>query len=269
MPQDGGAGVLSDDIKIDILAYIMQVSGIPAGEGELKLDPKELEGIKIARKTVADGVYSGEQAVRGKAAFTKEGCPSCHQIDLSGNRAPALKGNEFLTHWENGAVNSLFAKIRDTMPPNGPQDVTPETKIDIVSYLLESNGFPAGRAELKPDSGLLENVDIIRRGGGAGVPNFSLVQAVGCLTPGPKSSWLLKRSSEPVVTRDEEPTPQLITAAQAKPLGAQDLLLVSAAGFQPASQAGKKVEVRGLLYRDGGETRINLTSLQAVGQTCN
>jgi hypothetical protein len=155
------------------------------------------------------------------------------------------------------------------MPPNGPQEVSPETKIDIISYLLQSNGFPAGRAELVADGAVLDGVDIVRAGVRAGVPNFALVQVVGCLASGPKNAWRLTKASDPIATRDEEPTPALLSAAQTKALGTQDVQLVSAAAFQPASHAGQKVEARGLLYRDAGETRINLTSLQSVNQTCN
>jgi mono/diheme cytochrome c family protein len=268
MPQDG-PGLVTDELKIDVLAYMMQVSGIPAGSEPLTLDVKALDSIKIARKTVVDGVYTSAQAERGKAAFLKEGCGGCHQIDLSGNRAPALMGEEFVSRWQNGPVQALFAKVRETMPPNGPQETAPETKIDIISYLLQANGFPAGRTELVADAAVLDNVDIVRGGVRAGIPNFALVQVVGCLASAPRNGWSLSRASEPVATREEESTPASLTAAQSKPLGTQDVHLVSAAGFKPASNAGKKVEARGLLYRDGGETRINLTSLQPLSQSCS
>ena len=44
-----------DAIKIDILAYLLQVNGFPSGKEELQLDSKELEDIQIVQK--------GEQAV--------------------------------------------------------------------------------------------------------------------------------------------------------------------------------------------------------------
>jgi mono/diheme cytochrome c family protein len=268
MPRDGGAGVVSDEVKIDILAYILQRNEIPSGKDELKLDQSALEGIKIAKKGVWDGVYTAAQADRGKANFLTGRCGGCHQLDLSGDRGPTLKGDTFLAHWENGPVNSLFKKISETMPPNGPNETTDDAKIDIVAYLLQSNGFPAGPSELKLDAELLDRIEIVKKGLTATAPNFSLVQVVGCLSPAPKNGWVLTSTSEPVVTKDEQPTASGLKTAQTRPLGSETFLLVSVTPFKPEDHKGQKVEARGLLYRDPTDARLNLTSLQAVGSSC-
>ena len=206
MPRDGGAAVVSDEVKIDILAYILQRNEIPAGKEELKLDMSALEGIKISKKGVWDGVYTAAQADRGKAGFLTGRCGGCHQLDLSGDRGPTLKGDAFLSHWENGPVGTLFRKISETMPPNDPNETTDEAKIDIVAYLLQSNGFPAASTELKLDPEALDRIEIVRKGLVATAPNFALVQVVGCLSHGSNNAWVLNRTSEPVVTKDEAPT---------------------------------------------------------------
>ena len=82
MPRDGGAATVSDEAKVDILAYILSRNDIPAGKDELKLDQNLLEGIKIVRRGVLDGVYTAAQADRGKANFLTGRCAGCHQIDL-------------------------------------------------------------------------------------------------------------------------------------------------------------------------------------------
>jgi mono/diheme cytochrome c family protein len=268
MPRDGGAGVVSDEIKVDILAYILQRNEVPPGKEDLKLDLSALEGIKIARKGVWDGVYTTAQADRGKANFLTGRCGGCHQLDLSGDRGPTLKGDGFLSHWENGPVNSLFKKISETMPPNSPNETTDEAKIDIVAFLLQSNGFPAGPAELKLDAEALDRIEIVRRGLVATAPNFALVQVVGCLAQGEKNRWVLTNTSEPLVTKDEQPTASGLKAAEARPLGSQTFQLVSVTPFKPEAQKGHKVEARGLLYRDPTDARLNLTSLQMIGPSC-
>ena len=182
MPRDGGAGVVSDEVKVDILAYILSRNDVPAGAEELKLAANALEAIKITKKGVLDGVYTAAQAERGKSNFLSGRCGGCHQLDLSGDRGPALKGDGFLSHWENGSVNALFKKISETMPPNGPNETTDEAKIDIIAFLLQSNGFPVGKTELKLDADALEAIEIVRKGVTAAAPNFALVQVVGCLT---------------------------------------------------------------------------------------
>jgi mono/diheme cytochrome c family protein len=268
MPRDGGAGVVSDEVKVDILAYIMSRSDVPAGADELKLNMTALEGIKITKKGVLDGVYTAAQAERGKSNFLSGRCGGCHQLDLSGDRGPTLKGDGFLSHWENGSVNALFKKISETMPPNGPNETTDEAKVDIVAFLLQSNGFPAGKAELRLDADALEAIEIARKGTTAAAPNFSLVQIVGCLTPGPNNRWTLTRTTDPVATRQEQPTAAVLKDAGAKPLGSQTFQLVSATPFKPEAHKGEKVEARGLLYKDARDSMINLTSLQTVGAGC-
>src|SRR4051812_4278858 len=92
MPRDGGAGVVSDEIKVDILAYILSRNDVPTGKDELQLNMSALESIKITKKGVMDGVYTTAQAERGKSNFLSGRCGGCHQLDLSGDRGPALKG---------------------------------------------------------------------------------------------------------------------------------------------------------------------------------
>jgi mono/diheme cytochrome c family protein len=268
MPRDGGASVVSDAVKADILAYIMSVSGMPAGNDELKNDMKLLEGIKIAKKTTWDGVFTTAQAERGKQNFLAGRCGGCHKLDLTGDRGPALKGDDFLAHWENGSLVTLFDKIRETMPPNGANEVTDDAKVDIVAYLLQQNGYPAGKSELRTEADSLGIIDLIRKGQANSVPNFALVQVVGCLSQSANNTWTLTKTSEPVVTRDEEPTATTLRTAEAKALGSETFTLVSVTPFKPETHAGQKMEARGLLYRDEKDARLNLTSLATVKSSC-
>jgi len=100
-------------------------------------------------RTVADGVYTDAQAERGLASY-KSACLECHGADLTGDGfAPALAGPEFLGNWTDLSVGDLFERIRISMPPSGPAGIKPEDKIDIVSYMLKYNKFPAGTTELE------------------------------------------------------------------------------------------------------------------------
>jgi mono/diheme cytochrome c family protein len=267
MPQDGPS-LVEDAQKADILAYIMSVNGMPAGSDELKADARELELIKIAKKTTWDGVFSESQAARGKENFLTGRCGGCHKLDLTGDRGPALKGDDFLAHWENGSVVTLFDKIRETMPPNAPNETTDDAKVDIVAYLLQQNGYPAGKSELRADADSLGIIDLVRKGQASTIPNFSLVQVVGCLTQGSNNAWMLTRTSEPALTRDEEPSAAAVRTAQGKALGSQTFQLVSVVPFKPEGHKGQKVEARGLLYRDQNDARLNLTSLQTLSTSC-
>ena len=90
-----------------------------------------------------DGVFTVAQAERGKSALQQNGCNGCHGAELEGARGPSLKGDRFITVWENGGLDKLFSKIRDTMPPLNAEQVPINTKVDIIGYLLQVNGFPS------------------------------------------------------------------------------------------------------------------------------
>jgi mono/diheme cytochrome c family protein len=267
MPE-GGPGTVKDDVKIDILSYILQQNGFPSGTEELKSDPPALEDIVLSRKGIWDGVFTKAQAERGKAALLQNGCNGCHGPELAGDRGPALKGERFITEWENGSVNRLFLKIRETMPPLNAQQVPPEDKLDIVAYLLEVNGFPAGSTTLRMDD--IEALQIVKQDGAAAGPaNFLLVRAIGCLTRSPDKKWILTSATDPTATKEESATPATLVESRTNLLGSRTLELISvSAAFSPESQQNHKVEVRGLLYRDAAHTELNLTSLDMLDSTC-
>lgn len=220
-----------------------------------------------------DGAFTAAQADRGEKSFLEGPCAGCHQRDLSGDPArngPPLKGDNFFAHYENGSVNDLFVKIRDTMPPNANAALTEEAKLDVVAFLLRANGFPAGKEELKMEQESLENIRMVRKGAAArGVPNFALVQVVGCLTQTPDNSWRLTNTSDPRSTKEETPTAAALKEAEAQALGTETFGLISVSrGFAAPSHKGHKVEARGLLYRSPTERFLNLTSLQMVSASC-
>jgi hypothetical protein len=209
---------------------------------------------------VWDGVFTTAQAERGRIAY-ETSCVNCHNKDLAGSvRAPALRGDKFMLSWQNGSVNNLYSKIRFSMPATYPETVSDDVKLDIVTYLLQANGFPTGSAELKMEADRLEAIQIVKKGN-TELPNFVLVQAVGCLTKVNKG-WNLTDASEPIGTKEDSPM-------SASKLGTQTFLLVSAAAFQPESHAGETIAVKGLLYREPGESRLNLTSLQTISPGCS
>jgi S-disulfanyl-L-cysteine oxidoreductase SoxD len=213
--------------------------------------------------SIWQGVYTAAQAERGKGVFSTA-CVRCHGADLSGTTAPSLKGDRFMNAWGGETLTRLFEKIRDTMPPNFGTILGDATKLDIVTYILQSNGYPAGAKELSLGTELAA-IQILRQGEQATVQNFTLVRAVGCLVRGDDNAWLLRRSSEPVVTTENAPGPDALAAAAARPLGSGSFVLVSVSAFEPEAHRGQKMEARGLIYQEPGESLLTLTSLQSLG----
>jgi mono/diheme cytochrome c family protein len=216
------------------------------------------------------GVFTAAQADRGKAAYIGN-CQSCHHVDLAGNGAgiPPLKGQAFISNW-TGSANRLFGKIRDTMPANFPESINEGVKADVIAYLLQQNGFPAGATELPPDDKVFEDIQIVGKNGSGEAPNFSIVRVVGCLAQGGGNAWTLVKTSNPVFSKDGAPTETDLKEAAAQKLGTQTYVLVSVSKrYEPASHVGQKVAARGLIYRDGADQRLNLTALQTVGGSCD
>ena len=215
-----------------------------------------------------EGVYAQAQAERAKTQFTAV-CRRCHNDDLGGSdRGPSLRGERFMSNWETQGLNSLFAKIRDTMPPDSPSSLPEDKYLELVALILQANGFPSGAENLNPDT--LDGIIIVRKAGEGPreVPNFRLVQVVGCLAQGPNDAWMLTNTSEPVVATDQAPTPSALAEAAGRPLGSQTFRLLSVSSFNPEAHRGQKMQARGLIYRSPDKDRINLISLEMVGQRC-
>jgi mono/diheme cytochrome c family protein len=111
-----------------------------------------------ASRSIWDGVYSDEQAARGKKAYNAQ-CARCHgEALLGGEGSPALVDQEFLEKWNEKPLGSLVERTRKTMPSDGPGRLSRRVCTDIVTYLLSANGFPAGKAELEPDPALQDEI---------------------------------------------------------------------------------------------------------------
>jgi len=215
-------------------------------------------------------VYTSAQAERGKDLFVNN-CGNCHGVDFKGafERAPALTGEVFFKNWEGRNVGNLFAKIKQDMPKNNRAGtLTDAINLDIVAAILQVNAYPAGDKEL--NLAALEAVPLAAGGIAtkATLPNFAVVETVGCLTRAADNRWTLNNASEPVASKDQPLTSQEVTAAGAKALGTGSYELISVMPFKPEQEDGRKMAARGLLYRTSSASRLDVTSFQRVADNC-
>jgi cytochrome c5 len=218
-------------------------------------------------KTVWDGVYVESQAMQGKNSFAAN-CSECHGDQLTGIEGPGLKGEPFMSHWGGERLNALFGHMK-TMPPDG-EKLSEDAYLAILSYILEENGFPAGTGELKTN--MLASIRITEKDG-SGVPNFALVQVVGCLAQGADKAWILTNAHDPIRTRNpEKPTAEGLKAAAARPPGTQTFKLLSpesfTSGFRIDSYKGHKMQAKGLLIRTPNDVSLNVTWLETIASSC-
>ena len=218
--------------------------------------------------SIWDGVYTAAQAERGKATFDVS-CSRCHNADLSGSeRGPTLTGEKFLGNWLDASLEPLFSFIRDSMPQGSANIVSDDSKADILAYILQRNSFPPGKTELTANTARLDTMQILRKGTAPGLQNLSFVQVVGCLEPGPGNRWVLTHALARPGTRERTVSAAELERARTRALGEDTYTLVSAAPFAPDSRRGHKVAAKGLLYRQPGDYRVNVTALETLANSC-
>ena len=98
--------------------------------------------------TTNDGVYTTEQAAKGKALYA-EVCETCHQ-------AAKFAGAEFNRAYAERPLSEILASMAE-MPPDNPGSLTAEQFATLIAYFLEMNQYPAGSTPLGGE------VDALRR----------------------------------------------------------------------------------------------------------
>ena len=111
-------------------------------------------------KTTKDAVYTDAQATRGEGMYGQQ-CASCHAADLTGSGAPPLAGKDFISNWNGMSVDDLVEKIATSMPSGAPGSLSRIQATDLVAFLLKSNNFPAGSAELDSDAATIKTIAIV------------------------------------------------------------------------------------------------------------
>jgi S-disulfanyl-L-cysteine oxidoreductase SoxD len=153
-----------------------------------------------SNKTVWDGVFSEDQARWGRASHNAS-CASCHRDDLTGYEG-ALKGQKFVDRWREDALESLYSNIKRSMPRNAPGSLETATYLDIVAYILQQNGFPAGVSDLSP--GNLKSIQVTGKNGTESLPIGALVQVYGCIRENPANAWTLAGATKVIRTRNPD-----------------------------------------------------------------
>jgi cytochrome c len=164
--------VLSDPAKsttVAVALMIIAAAGI-GGRARAAQTP--------GQRSVMDGVYTTDQAARGRAQYKKR-CVLCHLDNGQGHaavpvipgesleregdaEAPAIAGEPFQKKWNGRTVWELYGTMASTMPVGSPKTLSPQEYADLLAFLFELNKFPAGQSELTPAREQLESITIGR-----------------------------------------------------------------------------------------------------------
>ena len=224
-------------------------------------------------KTVWDGAYNAEQAARGQAAY-RQGCLSCHGEDfqgVAGTNAAVLIGDRFLERWREDDLGELFRFLQISMPSRAASTMTDAAKLDVLAFLLQVNQFPAGASELAAEN--LGKTQLTGKDGPKPLPNGTIVRAVGCLSQ-IGGTWILERAAQPPRAHNPDDTsPDELKSSESRPLGDLTFRLpgldFAIPGVKPRDLRNHKVQIKGTVYRQSGNDRINARSLASLATTCN
>ena len=108
------------------------------------------------QKTTNDGIYSKAQADAAKPQFDKL-CAECHAFTVAAKKQEKdlpLGDEPFLKKWEGRGLEELATVIVTTMPNDGSAVVSDEETLNLLAYILQRNGYPAGAAPLTRESAI-------------------------------------------------------------------------------------------------------------------
>ena len=143
----------------------------------------------------AEGVYTAAQAAAGRAVY-EQACARCHQSNLQGSfEAPPLAGESFLRFWGELSPRDLYERTSSSMPPD-EDALADEAYVDVVAYLLQANGAPAGDSPLTATTAVA--IGTVASGEAAAVQAAAAPPAGSGLPP--TASGLAQSAPEPGVT---------------------------------------------------------------------
>jgi mono/diheme cytochrome c family protein len=93
------------------------------------------------------GWYTTTQAANGAKGYQKN-CATCHGAKLQGGIGPALIGRQFWLNYAGKKASTLWSDVHTTMPMSAPGSVSAKRSVDIMAFLLQKNGVPAGNTPL-------------------------------------------------------------------------------------------------------------------------
>jgi S-disulfanyl-L-cysteine oxidoreductase SoxD len=163
---DVESGVYTLDVTVShfhIYNWRVLVEDAEAAAGERSSSDAAIVGVADGAPampvSILDGVFSAAQAARGAAAYRVH-CSGCHGDDLVSVDvyAPDLVGPAFASRWVDRTLAERLERIRTTMPLNRGGSLEDETYLDLIVFILQTNGYPSGEEELELDPDLLERI---------------------------------------------------------------------------------------------------------------
>jgi polar amino acid transport system substrate-binding protein len=118
---------------------------------------------QAVKLTKPPALYTTEQAAHGQLAYYQN-CAMCHGPNLDGQlggySGPALKGADFADPSYDFHVSDIFNFVAKLMPAATPGSLSHDQDVEIMAFLLQQNGYPAGDKALAYDEAEKSKVPI-------------------------------------------------------------------------------------------------------------
>ena len=92
---------------------------------------------------VPPALFTNDEAVQGHLLFNRH-CAACHGDDLRGKIGPALIGPSLGSAGDYTTISIMFDVIAFEMPEGNPASLTKQNYADVMAFILQRNGYPAG-----------------------------------------------------------------------------------------------------------------------------
>ncbi len=116
-----------------------------------------------ARADAPPAVFTADQAKAGAQKFS-DNCEQCHGAQLEGRAGPALKGPNFASAKAAFTIGDIFTIVSQNMPASQPGTLPPDDYVQVMAFLLQQNGYPAGSKPLTFDEAAASKVPLVYRG---------------------------------------------------------------------------------------------------------
>jgi hypothetical protein len=70
---------------------------------------------------------------------------------------PSLRGGEFIAKYAGMRLGELSRRMRLTMPQDAPGSLSRSNNAEVLAFLLQANGYPAGQWELRQNDDAWQN----------------------------------------------------------------------------------------------------------------
>lgn len=102
------------------------------------------------------GYYHPDQVDPGYRVYDMH-CAICHGYTLMSGEmgGPPLTGTFFYNYWNGKTVGDMLEYVRNNMPLGQPRSLSAAEYANVVAYILDYNGFPAGETRLEAESPVL------------------------------------------------------------------------------------------------------------------